>query len=155
MRRFYTVDFAHLSAVQGHTKLKLLRGTYDIACQYTTNFDTRVERHFPPSVVEQLQSIATATIPKLVMCVGRYHEHMHTSKCRPYHSLHYRKGSSRDDGEGPERNWGPENGHSLSTKEQSFGHRQDDMNGLYHDRNTQRVHRMRKCFQALRGRVFT
>ncbi|KAI0372513.1 hypothetical protein BV20DRAFT_1034578 [Pilatotrama ljubarskyi] len=132
------VDFALVSCLQRYLVLLLLKGCYDIACQYMRNLRKRLKNEFG-SCVEELDSIAHAELPEIVGTVGKYHLAMHKGECQYKHSLHYLPGSAMDDGEPLERVWAITNRVGRRTKEMSARHCHDILNDFYLDLNTRRV----------------
>ncbi|KAI0356813.1 hypothetical protein OH77DRAFT_1533775 [Trametes cingulata] len=132
------VDFALVSCLQRYLTLLLLKGCYDIACQYMRNLRKRLKNEFGVCV-EELDSVEHAELPEIVAAVGKYHLAMHKGECRYKHSLHFLPGSAMDDGEPLERVWAITNTVGRRTKEMSAGHRHDVLNDLYSDLNTRRV----------------
>ena len=93
------MDFLLVSALQRYLSLGLIVNAYDIYCQYMIRFRQRLIDEFPPEMIDQLESIVSAKLPKLIGGVGNYHLPMHIAKCRAYFSLHYCPGAGKEVGE--------------------------------------------------------
>ncbi|KAI0362994.1 hypothetical protein BV20DRAFT_959208 [Pilatotrama ljubarskyi] len=136
--QYMFVDFAVLSAVQRYLTLLLLYTTYDINCQYMI----RLRKHLADYgvVLEELESIDSTKIPRIIAGVGKYHLSMHTRECQYKFSLHTLPGACMSDGEILERVWAITNGLALRTKEMSAGHRHEVLDGHFEDMNLRRLH---------------
>ncbi|KAI5897299.1 uncharacterized protein SCHCODRAFT_02489565 [Schizophyllum commune H4-8] len=91
--------------------------SYDIGCQYMTNFYERVKKlpaHLQPD------PLADLSFGLLV-----WHGAIHEESCRSRNSLKYHDGVGRTDGEGIERIWSLFNAISYATKEMGEGARHD------------------------------
>jgi len=110
------MDYLFTSSVAGALSLRRLTVSYDVGCQWFTNFWRRM-----PSLPAHLHlsfpmSAVTALIPK-------FHLQSHEEKCHSLFSFNFFKGVGRTEGEGVERNWDGLNGHGPSTAEMLPGHR--------------------------------
>ena len=93
--------------------------SYDIACQYKLNFEERVVDL--PSQLQLPQEVDIGWgIPKC-------HCPMHKLPCQAPHSLNFKPGVGRTDGEGIERSWSELNRVANSTKEMGPGSRHDTL----------------------------
>ncbi|KAI4517304.1 hypothetical protein K525DRAFT_153413, partial [Schizophyllum commune Loenen D] len=91
--------------------------SYDIGCQYMTNFYERtmkLPRHLRPDPSADLK-----------FCLPVWHGAIHEESCRSVNSLKYHHGVGRTDGEGIERIWSILNSISYATKEMGEGTRHD------------------------------
>jgi hypothetical protein len=110
------MDFILLYTLIGITILLLVL-SYDIACQWATNFKTRIPQ-FPSSmrIPPEIFVIIKYVIPK-------FHIYGHGARCQYRFSLNFLRWSARTNGEEPERWWAHINPVSMSTKEMSPGSR--------------------------------
>ena len=93
--------------------------SYDIACQFKLKF----AKHIPklPAEIHLPSSVAVEWgIPKC-------HCPMHKVPCQAPHSLNFKSGVGRTDGEGIERSWAELNRVANSTKEMGPGSRHDTL----------------------------
>ncbi|KAL1661534.1 hypothetical protein GGF50DRAFT_60884, partial [Schizophyllum commune] len=114
--RYCNIDYV-LCSVLSHLKSPLTTCSYDIGCQYMTNFYTRVEKlpsHIRPDPTADLS-----------FCLPVWHGAIHEESCRAKNSLKYQEGVGRTDGEGVERIWSLFNALAYSTKEMGEGARHD------------------------------
>ncbi|KAL1658415.1 hypothetical protein GGF50DRAFT_92641 [Schizophyllum commune] len=91
--------------------------SYDIGCQYMTNFYERVKKlpvHLQPDPLADLS-----------FGLPVWHGAIHEENCRSRNSLKYHEGVGRTDGEGIERIWSLFNAISYATKEMGEGARHD------------------------------
>jgi hypothetical protein len=113
------MDYIFASSVQ-NVGLRLLTISYDVCCQWFTNFWTR-QKFLPPHLLLAFpNSGVQAKVPK-------FHLSSHVEKCHAPFSLGYTLGAGRTDGEGVERNWDELNGQGPSTKEMGPGSRWDTL----------------------------
>jgi hypothetical protein len=115
--RYFNTDFALLSALQ-HVTGEVLFISYDIACQWTVNFDTRCE-DFPPDLRDAIKN------RQIRYAIPKFHLPAHGFRCWSLFSLNYIIGSGRVDGEGIERLWSVSNPVATSTREMGHGSRHD------------------------------
>ncbi|KAH9884219.1 hypothetical protein C8Q73DRAFT_644132 [Cubamyces lactineus] len=132
------VDFAVVSGMQPYVGLRLVKQTYDIACQYLINFGRRLE-HWKQLCLP-LASITTFNLPRTEGAIGLWHSLAHQILCRIFKSPEFMPGSGRYEGEGMERLWAITNDVSARTKEMTSGHRHDVLNDVYSDLHVRRVH---------------
>lgn len=109
------MDYLFTSGVAG-VGIRLLTISYDVGCQWFTNFWNRM--HLLPQRLQLLlpQWAVRALVPK-------FHLQSHEEKCHSSFSFNYFFGGTRTEGEGVERNWKELNGHAGSTAEMTPGHR--------------------------------
>ncbi|KIM82772.1 hypothetical protein PILCRDRAFT_7683 [Piloderma croceum F 1598] len=110
------MDYLFTSSVAGTVGLRQLAVSYDVGCQWFTNFWRRMPSlpahlHLPFSV-----SAVKALVPK-------FHLQSHEEKCHSPFSFNFFRGAGRAEGEGMEHNWDMLNGHGPSTAEMVPGHR--------------------------------
>ena len=114
------MDYLFTSSLTG-VSIRMLTISYDVACQWFTNFWTRMA-HLPDALKLSLPiSAVRALVPK-------FHLLSHEEKCHSAFSFNYCKGCGRAEGEGVERNWDELNGQALSTAEMVPGHRWETLN---------------------------
>lgn len=113
------MDYALLSTLEGRTLPRLVL-SYDIACQWSKNFATRILA-FP----QRLQFNPASTIFETV--IPKFHIYAHGRKCQTPWSLNYRPHMARTDGEGVEREWSHINPVALSTRLMGPGARHDTL----------------------------
>jgi hypothetical protein len=68
-----------------------------------------------------------------------WHASDHELACQVTHSLTYKSGAGRTDGEGIERLWSRTNGMANSTKEQGEGSRRDNLDDKFDFENYTRL----------------
>ncbi|KAL1724984.1 hypothetical protein EV714DRAFT_277963 [Schizophyllum commune] len=96
--RYANTDYAVGSLLRHHSPALRLLLSYDIACQYSKNFEERVKK-LPPLVRFKLAfAWVRFVIPKL-------HIHGHRIACQLLYNLAWTWGVGRTDGEGVERPW--------------------------------------------------
>jgi Kyakuja-Dileera-Zisupton transposase len=116
--RYANMDFIVLYTLIGVTILLLVL-SYDIICQWATNFKLRIPQ-FPSfmRIPPEIFVIIKYVIPK-------FHIYGHGARCQYRFSLNFLRWSARTNGEEPERWWAHINPISMSTKEMSPGSRTD------------------------------
>jgi hypothetical protein len=101
--------------------------SYDIACQFKVNFFDRMEAL--PNHLKLPDNVSTDWgIPKC-------HCPMHKLPCQAPHSLNFKSGVGRTDGEGIERSWAEMNRVANSTKEMGPGSRHDTLDDHFGHHN--------------------
>ncbi|KAH8833463.1 hypothetical protein DL96DRAFT_1703117 [Flagelloscypha sp. PMI_526] len=127
--RYANMDFIFFSALCTVAMTLSILVSYDIACQWSKNLTTRMEK-LPP----QLQCSSA----KEFICTGLpvWHATGHEAKCRMANSLTLMEGAGRSDGEGIERVWSRTNPIASSTKEQGEGSRRDNLDDKFDYENT-------------------
>ena len=120
------MDFIFLSAIASFCLL-LVTVSYDIACQWSRNFFTRMER-----MPEWMQ------IPGFVQLrfqVPKFHLPSHVKKCWSPFSFNFTRWVGRTDGEGVERNWSWLNGIARCVSMMGPGGRWDTLDDFcnYHN----------------------
>ncbi|KAJ7017744.1 hypothetical protein C8F04DRAFT_1214941 [Mycena alexandri] len=115
--RYANMDYILMSALAGFDGQELTL-SYDIACQWKKNLETRMGR-LPDALQLDLDAIDLDTgLPV-------WHALAHEDLCATLNSLNYIRGVGRSDGEGVERLWAWLNGCSYQTKEMGLGNRVD------------------------------
>ncbi|KIP01466.1 hypothetical protein PHLGIDRAFT_80565, partial [Phlebiopsis gigantea 11061_1 CR5-6] len=115
--RHCNVDYIFLSALVGVAVLYLL-ATYDIACQYFTNFWSRM-----PNLPTRLHlKIPRASVS---VKVPKAHLEVHKTECHGPFSLNWFQGACRTCGEGVERLWSWLNKAAPSVKEMTVSCRRE------------------------------
>ena len=115
--RYVNTDFAYLSATRS-LGVRLAKTSYDIICQWKTNFYKRASA-FTPELAYHLKDMA------IHFGIPKFHLPAHGSKCWSLYSLNYLPGWARVDGEGIERFWADTNALATSTREMAPGTRED------------------------------
>ncbi|KAJ6607425.1 hypothetical protein B0H10DRAFT_1818202 [Mycena sp. CBHHK59/15] len=117
--RYTNMDYILLSAILGITAMYLAI-SYDIACQWRINFESRMA-----AIPEHMRLDLTKT--KVLYGLPVWHAAAHEKKCQAQNSLSYLPGVGRTDGEGIERTWSGFNPLAWATKEMNVGARHDAM----------------------------
>lgn len=113
------MDYALLSTLQGVSILFLVM-SYDIACQWSKRFCTRITE-FPRALHFNIDDISFTTV------IPKFHIYAHGKKCQTRWSLNYLRWMGRTDGEGVEREWSHINPVALSTRLMGPGARHDTL----------------------------
>ncbi|KAF8341780.1 hypothetical protein F5887DRAFT_1076370 [Amanita rubescens] len=106
--------------------------SYDIACQWSINFRTRMKACFP-------ETWPINSDAQLRFLVPKFHLPAHINKCHQDFSFNYTPHVGRTEGEAPERGWSKINALSYSTKEMGPGSRQDTIEDHFNDTNWKKV----------------
>ena len=124
--RYANMDFIFLSSV-ARTSLKSISISYDIACQWSRNFFSRMAK------MPQWLRIPDSTT--LHFQVPKFHLPAHVSKCWAPFSFNFAKLVGRTDGEGVERNWSWLNGIARCVSVMGAGSRSDTLDDFcnYHN----------------------
>ncbi|PBK59521.1 hypothetical protein ARMSODRAFT_991128 [Armillaria solidipes] len=117
--RYANMDYIFLSAVS-QLQLGDLFLSYDIACQWCINFNTRMKSDLPTHLRLRGGVGLSAGVPKL-------HAKAHKMSCQAEHAIGIQDGTGRTDGEGIERTWAVVNALAASTKEMGPGSRHDTL----------------------------
>jgi len=112
------MDFILLYTLAGLALLRLLI-SYDIVCQWSRNFQKRIEQF-----LVDLQ-ISSQQLAHIKYVIPKMHLPGHGQTCQHKYSLNFIRHSARIDGEDPERWWAHINPVSMSTKEMGPGARSD------------------------------
>lgn len=132
--RYVNSDFAISHILRGMIGICEVIVSYDIACQYQRNFQTRF-RQLPATLLLPLQLAIIFLIPK-------FHLPVHKEECRYKYSFNYAKKVGRTDGEAIERFWGSHNHLSGSTMRMTSGSRLDTLNFHFNDWNWRKTCKM-------------
>ncbi|KAG6809360.1 hypothetical protein H0H92_000568 [Tricholoma furcatifolium] len=116
--RYSNMDFMLFSTLVGLSARYILL-CYDIACQYSRNFDRRSK-----AMPNYLQLPGNLNIR---FKVPKFHLPPHKPECHGPYSLNFTPGVGRTDGEGVERNWSWLNGAAPSTSQMGPGARHDTL----------------------------
>ncbi|KAF9521458.1 hypothetical protein CPB83DRAFT_778711, partial [Crepidotus variabilis] len=117
--RYANMDFIFAAALHAFGwLLPIILISYDVACQWSKNLNTRMEEHWPAYIRFPPHTRFIPAIPKL-------HEPMHRTKNHQMFSLNFIPGVGNSDFEGCERIWAGNNAVGNSTKTQGPGSRQD------------------------------
>ena len=119
--------------------------SYDIACQYSRNFE---ERFTASPDLEMPCCSLTFAVPK-------FHLPAHKDVCRYFYSFNYLKNVGRTDGEAIERFWSRHNLLSGSTRRMSPETRIDTLNAHFSDWNWRKLCAMGMCAAVLAPRIHT
>ncbi|KAJ7149321.1 hypothetical protein C8R43DRAFT_1128675 [Mycena crocata] len=115
--RYANMDYILLSSIIGITAMYLAI-SYDIACQWKINLETRMTK-MPDELKLDLKKVT------VLYGLPVWHAAAHERKCQVQNSLSYLVGVGRTDGEGIERTWSGLNPLAWSTKEMGRGARHD------------------------------
>ncbi|KII87542.1 hypothetical protein PLICRDRAFT_177283 [Plicaturopsis crispa FD-325 SS-3] len=116
---YANMDYIFFSSIVGCALLYLLV-SYNVACQWSKNFWSRMEK--TPARLRLAMEPANVTF-----VVPAFHIEAHESKCRNRYNSRRTKGTGRSDLEGPERLWAWLKGAAASTREMGPGHRRDTL----------------------------
>jgi hypothetical protein len=111
------VDYIILSALFGITLLRLLI-SYDIACQWSRNFASRME-NYPEDLRLDLDTV------EVKAAVPSFHIRAHGPDCQQVFSLAFLLWVGRTVGEEVESGWSHMNPAAPSIKEMAPGHRHE------------------------------
>ena len=118
-----------------NTKIKDLIISYDIACQWSVNLKSRLQRIDPSfPVVNNVPNDM-----QVRYMVPKFHLPAHVTRCRTRYSFNYSKNVGRTDGEAPERGWAEINPMASSTKEMGPGFRRDTLDSHFGDYNWRKI----------------
>ena len=101
------MDYTLLSTLEGRTYSQLVL-LYDIACQWSKNFATRIP-NFPRCFHFDPESITFETV------IPKFHIYAHGRNCQTTWSLNYRPCMAHTDGESVEHEWSHINPVALIT----------------------------------------
>lgn len=103
------MDYIILSVLQS-TQVRDIVISYDIACQWSKNFASRIPR-YPPCLQFDLKDV------NLRVVVPKFHLPAHGPQCQTRFSLNFLPKVGRTYGEGVESEWAHINGMATSTHE--------------------------------------
>ncbi|KAI0042995.1 hypothetical protein FA95DRAFT_1575369 [Auriscalpium vulgare] len=119
--RYASMDYMLLSALAlSAPAIKTLYISYDIACSFSKNFQTRMPR-YPDNFHIDPEAL------RLKWGVPKFHLIAHGPKCQTEFSLNNTWGVGRTHGEGVETGWAELNGFALSTREMTGPARQENL----------------------------
>ncbi|TFY54862.1 hypothetical protein EVG20_g9538 [Dentipellis fragilis] len=98
--------------------------SYDIACQFSKNFQKRMAT-FPPNFR------INPALTSVMFLVPKFHLPAHGPKCQADFSFNNTEGVGRTYGEGIEANWSKTNRAALSSWEMSAGARHESLNDIF------------------------
>lgn len=130
--RYLNMDYFFYSSL-ANTAIKMIVVSYDIACQWSCNFQKRMSSCFPQSWAINQSAV------DIRFLVPKFHLPAHIAKCHQDYSFNYTRGVGRTDGEAPERGWSNLNDLAYSTREMGPGSRQDTIEDHLGDRNWMKV----------------
>lgn len=111
--------------------ISMVIASYDIACQWATNFWRRMA-NFPEHIRLQTDIDIQFLVPK-------FHLPAHVPKCFAPYSFNFTRGVGRTDGEGVERNWSWLNGMARCLSMMGAGARWDTIDDLCNHHNYQKT----------------
>jgi hypothetical protein len=127
------MDYVFFSTLRGHhPKLTDITISYDIGCQWSRNFWTRMKL-FPRDYHIDHDSV------KVKFLVPKFHLPAHRPACQSSYSFNFAPHVGRTDGEAPERGWSNTNALSSSTKEMGPGSRRDTLDDHFGDMNWKKI----------------
>ena len=114
------IDVSHSEAFRYCIVILTIVASYNISCQFFTNFWFRL-----PALSPHLQTTLprNCLIPKILKAYLETHE----KNCHSVYSFNYTQGAGRTDGEGIERCWSHLNGSASSNKEMTPSAHQETM----------------------------
>lgn len=117
------MDYIVLSVLK-HSQARDFVISYDIACQWSKNFEKRVTR-FPANLQVDTTNINIRPV------IPKFHLPAHGPQCQSRYSLNYLPKVGRTYGEGVESGWANTNGAATSTREMAPGVRHENLNDLW------------------------
>jgi hypothetical protein len=106
---------------------------YDIMCQYSVNFQERVDKSSELTLPDSLE---------LRIGIGLFHIHGHQDSCLPRYSPSYIRGAKQVDGEIIETLWAPLNNVSRSIRGMTLAHRQEVLDAHMNHSNWKKLVRI-------------
>jgi hypothetical protein len=131
------MDFFFFSGLR-QTAIKSIVVSYDIACQWSKKFWTRMAAAYPESWRINMSEV------NIRFLVPKFHLPAHIESCHRSFSFNYACFVGRTDGEAPERGWADLNGLAHSTREMGPGSRQDTIEDHLGDWNWKKITSMGK-----------
>lgn len=131
--RYVYMDLLLLFSLACSTSVGWLCISYDIACQFSKNFTTRLKRY--PDSLQLL--ISAITFMRFV--IPKFHMMAHGLACQAPFSLNFLPYSARVDGEGIERNWSHMDALAPSSREMTPAHRRETINSHYDSYNWSKI----------------
>ncbi|KAJ7078694.1 hypothetical protein B0H15DRAFT_924757 [Mycena belliarum] len=121
--RYCNMDYLMLAALLHFAMLYIVL-SYDIACQYSKNFWTRMAG-FPESMRPKIPE------ENIWWKVPNFHLPPHKPPCHSPYSFHFMWGAGMTHGEGVEQNWAFSNGAAASTKLMGPGSRHATLEDIF------------------------
>ncbi|KAJ7068939.1 hypothetical protein B0H15DRAFT_807369 [Mycena belliarum] len=121
--RYCNMDYLMLAALLHFSMLYIVL-SYDIACQYSKNFWTRMAG-FPESMRPKIPE------ENIWWKVPNFHLPPHKPPCHSPYSFHFMWGAGMTHGEGVEQNWAFSNGAAASTKLMGPGSRHATLEDIF------------------------
>ena len=106
--RYINMDFFFFSGLR-QTAIKSIVALYDIACQWSKKFWTRMAATFPESWRINMSEV------NIRFLIPKFHLPAHIESCHQSFSFNYACFVGRTDGEAPERGWADLDGLACST----------------------------------------
>ncbi|KAJ7571957.1 hypothetical protein C8J56DRAFT_1070458 [Mycena floridula] len=128
--RYANMDFILFSSIMRIT-LAAIFLTYDIACQYRINLESR-NRLLPKKLQHDFEET------EIRAALPIWHGDVHWIQCRTKNLVQYQEGAGKTDGEAPERFWGEMNEISYATREMGEGTREDALEDRIDFHNVQK-----------------
>ncbi|KAJ7154378.1 hypothetical protein C8R43DRAFT_1126455 [Mycena crocata] len=125
--RYVNMDWILFNALVGFCLL-WLTVSYDIACQWRKNLESRMQK-LPAPLRLPLGDI------ELQCALPVWHAASHEEECQNANSLSFKPGVGKSDGEGVERTWSILNPASYHTKDMNYGNREDTLNDKINNHN--------------------
>ncbi|KAF6747228.1 hypothetical protein DFP72DRAFT_992589 [Ephemerocybe angulata] len=147
--RYINMDYFVISTLRRNIP-RIVRISYDIACQWRRWFEARCAKYPPNPVSPGHQIEFSYLIPK-------FHLPAHIQPCQLLYSHNLLPRVGRTDGEAPERGWSKTNLLASSTREMGPGARRDTLDDTMGDMNWAKAVEMddllvRRAKEALKGR---
>lgn len=131
LKRQKNVDYSICRALSYHSDgLKRALIAYDVACQWSINFERRVKSY---------DSLTLPSDVEIIPAVGKFHLSAHKPVCFPRFSLMFIRGAGRLDGEILETLWAPFNKISPFARAMSLAHRQEIYDDHMRDSNGKKL----------------
>jgi hypothetical protein len=125
------VDYAICNALNHETMgMKEALVNYDISCQWSINFQERVDRSQHLSIPEGLD---------VIPAVGKFHLGAHVPECFPLFSLNFVHGAGQQDGEILETLWSSLNKVSGSIRAMTKAHQHEVLDDYMRDSNWKKL----------------
>ena len=128
---YVNMDYIFLATLAG-SEIRYIIISYDIACQWSTNFPARVK-----ALPEHVR-FEVPTNGQLRYAIPKFHFRAHKSQGHDPFSLHLSPGVGCVDGEEIERGWARHNDVAYSTREMGPGSRHDTLEDHFGSANWQK-----------------
>ncbi|KAI0039987.1 hypothetical protein FA95DRAFT_1503469 [Auriscalpium vulgare] len=123
--RYCNMDYILLSTIArtaGNVKMLVL--SYDIACQFSINFLSRMAQ-YPEGLRIKFNDVT------IIFVIPKFHILGHGEKCQLGLNINTTEGLGRTCGEGIESGWAETNGAALSTREMSPASRRESLDDFF------------------------